>query len=495
MEKCGACSQNHDIRYCPYPNTEDGRIKICPICNSSKHAWFECWYYKRDVKEQWTICWENRRCLPTLVHDAPLDEIFHSRVSLARDTSNTDGPSPIESFNSLPGPLSPAFVKKLMPLDVGDAHIHQELQEGRRVPWDLKREVLEDNAWRSKGAIRDKSTIDMRIDRFIDGTRSSAEGVPAASKDFFHDNTMKANNDVYNQILAKKPLPSVKAMKPRRNYAHGKWSKPFEEDEIAVTCGNCATEGHETLNCPSPCKECGVSMQHHAGLLVDGQCKRGCLCRDNPGHNRLDCDRLCRLCAIENWDSTTVLKDCNKHCQFHMCSVGPGSEHSRCIEEHKDCPLCHGRHWHQDCPQWLRTLCLRQDCLTIECKFHCHMCGGSNIDEIISLLPKNDNLFYKQHVEALVRTWHEFLDTWQWQRVPAPMAAANVKSSPWSLLRCKRHGSITVDACTLNKKRADTWKMVVDCVRGGFTEETVSKAERLLQVPECQACFDQQLCH
>lgn len=499
-DKCGACSQNHDIRYCPYPNTEDGRTKVCPICNSSKHAWFECWYYKRDVMEQWTICWANRRCLPTLVHNAPLDEIFHSRVSLARETTNTDGPSPLENFNILPGPLSPAFVKKLMPPDVGDAHIHQELQEGRLAPWELKRGILEDNVFRSKGVIRDKSTMDMRIDRFIDGTRSSAEGVPAASKqDFFLDmeNAMKANDDVYNEILAKKPLPSLKAIIPPkyRFNPQGKWGKcDDDDDEMAVTCDNCGTEGHDILECPTPCKECGKSMPHHAGQLSNGQCKLGCLCRDDPGHKRPDCDRLCRPCFIENRDSTTVIKDCKKHCQLHMCHTqdgqGQSQNHSRCVEEHDKCPSCHGRHWHQDCPRWLGTLCLRQDCLGTKCNIHCHTCGGCKIDEIMSLFPKNGT---PSSVLALVRTWHEFLDNWQWERVQAPAAAACIEFSPWSFLRCRRHENVTADACILEKKRAHTWKMVVDCVRGGFTEGTVSKAKRLLQIPECRDCFDQWL--
>lgn len=222
-DKCGACSETHDIRYCPYPNTEDGRTKICPICNTPKHAWFECWYYKRDVTEQWTVCWVNRRCLPALVHDASLDEIFHSRVSLARETSNKEGPSLLENFNSLPGPLSPAFVKKLMPLDVGDAHIQHELQQGRLVPWELARGRLEYSEGRSVSAIRDKSTMDMRFDRFIDGTRSSAGSVPAASKqDFFHDmdKAVEANNDVYNQILGEKSPSSVKTTKPSESFSN-----------------------------------------------------------------------------------------------------------------------------------------------------------------------------------------------------------------------------------------------------------------------------------
>lgn len=466
---------------------------MCPICNTTKHAWFECWYYKRDVMEQWTVCWENRRCLPALVHDAPLDEIFHSRVSLARETNNADGSSLLENFNSLPGPLSPAFVKKLMPLDVADAHIQHELQERRLVPWELTREMLEDSRGRTVMAIRDKSTMEMRIDRFIDGTRSSAGSIPAASKqDFFHDmdNAIKVNNDVYNQILAKKPLPSLKAMKlPGRILPQGK----FNKDEMTVTCNNCRAEGHRIQYCPTPCKQCGSSMEHH-GIMVGGQCAQGCMCSNEPGHAKAACNRLCRPCIITDPNSTTELRDCKRHCLFHLCRIDDGDmekDHSQCRRDHKACPACKGRHWHQDCPQWLGTLCVRQDCLATQCKAHCRICGGQNIDEIMTFFPKNDNVAYRQKVQGLVRTWHQFLDNSQWERIQAP--DADIKHSSWSALRCKRHANVTADACTLDQKRVGTWKKVVNCVRGGFTEETVSEAERLLQVPECWACLEQQL--
>lgn len=493
-DKCGACSKSHDIRYCPYPNTEDGRIKIFPICNTSKHAWFECWYYKRDVTEQWIVCWVNRRCLPALVHDASLDEIFHSRVSLARETNNTDEPFLLENFNSLPGPLSPAFVKKLMPLDIEDPHIHHELRERRLVPWVLTREMLEDSRGRTVKAIRDKSTMGMRIDRFIDGTRSSAGSVPAASKqDFFHDmkNAIKANKDVYNQFLAENPLPSRKATIPRRTLPQDKFKRL--KDEMAITCNNCGTEGHRIQDCPTPCKQCVSSMEHHS-LLVGAQCAQGCMCSYEPGHAKAACNRLCRLCIMADPNSTTELKDCETHCAFHLCRIDdhPDTDHSQCRRDHKACPTCKGRrHWHQDCPQWLGTLCVRQDCLATQCNAHCRICGGQNIDEIMSFFPNNDNLAYRKQVQGLVRTWHQYLDNSQWERISAP--DADMKHSSWGALRCKRHASVTEDACTLDQMRVDTWKKVVNCVRAGFTEETVSEAERLLQVPECGACFHQQL--
>lgn len=479
--KCGACKQNHDIRYCPYPNTDDGRTKICPICNMSNHAWFECWYYKRDVMEQWNVCWANRRCLPTLVHDAPLDEILHSRISLARKTSNEDGPLPLEKFNNLPGPLSPDFVKKLMPIDREDAHITHEVKKGRIVPWELEREALEDNEARTSRAIRDKSTMDMSIDRFIAGTRSSAESVPAASKQSFFNNmdvVMESNQCAYSQILETKPSPSLKAITPTRTHPD------------VVTCDNCGTEGHDTRNCPILCKECGMRMSSHIGTLIGGQCREGCICRDKPGHTRPNCDRPCRPCIIEDRDSNTILKDCKKHCPLQLSLIEDERTHLWCARDHVACPLCWGRHWHQDCPKWLGTLCLRQDCLSPGCNAHCHMCGGSNLDEIMSYFPRNDNVAYRQHVQGLVRTWHWYLDKYQWTRIAAP--GADIKHSSWSVLRCKRHLFVTADACSLEKKRVDTWKKVVDCVRGGFTEETISEAARLLQVPECSVCFDQQ---
>lgn len=468
-DKCGACSQDHDIRFCPYPNTEDGRTKICPICDTTKHAWHECWYYKRDITEQWNVCWDNRRCLPTLVHDASLDEILGSRVSLARETSNEDEPSPLENFNNLPGPLSPAFVKKLMPINCEDAHIIHEVQKGRIVPWELVREALEDNQVRINSAMRDKSTMDMSLDRFIAGTRSSVGSVPAASKQRFFNNmdaVMESNQRAFCQILEKRPCPDV------------------------VTCDNCVTEGHETRNCPILCKECGMIMSFHNGTLVNGQCREGCICRDKPGHTRPACDRPCRPCIIEDRDSDTDLKACKRHCPLQLCLIEDEQTHLWCARDHVACPLCWGRHWHQDCPKWLGTLCLRQDCLATGCNAHCHMCGGFSVEEIMSYFPENDNVAYRQHVQALVRKWHHYLDNYQCKRIGVP--DADIKHSSWSILRCKRHFFVTADACSLEKKRVDTWKKVVDCVRGGFTEETISEAARLLRVPECSVCFDQQ---
>lgn len=500
-DKCGACSENHDIRYCPYPNTEDGRTKICPICNTTKHAWFECWYYKRDVTEQWTVCWANRRCLPVLVHDAPLDEIFHSKVSLERETSEKEETYFLEDFDSLPGPLSPAFVKKLMPPDVGDDHIRHELQEarlgkGRLVPWELSRMILEESRLRGVCAVRDRLTMDMRIHRFIDGTRSSAGHVPAARKQgFFYDmdNAIKANNDVYNQILAKKPLHSIKATKASFTSPEDKWD-PDRDDEMALIsddCGAVYPVYPKIQESPAPCKQCGMSMEnHHTGSFIGGQCGQGCMCSNEPRHVKAACNRLCRLCIMTDPDSTTTLKDCKRHCPFHLCRLDDGNmeeDHSQCMRDHKACPTCKERHWHQDCPQWLGTLCVRQDCLATQCNIHCRICGGQNIDEIMAFFPNNDNVAYRQQVQSLVQTWHRYLHSSQWERISVP----DIKRYSWSAVRCRYyHGRFLDDERTLEQLRAATWKAVAECVLGGFTEETITEAERLLKLPECRACFD-----
>lgn len=80
-DKCGACKRDHDICFCPEPNTKNGRTKICPVCDSTKHAWCHCHHYdERDIATQYEICWENRRGLPTLVHDVSLHELFLQKV-------------------------------------------------------------------------------------------------------------------------------------------------------------------------------------------------------------------------------------------------------------------------------------------------------------------------------------------------------------------------------------------------------------------------------
>lgn len=170
---------NSVVRFCPYPNTEDGRTKICPVCDTSKHAWYQCVHYdEKDTQLQWGVCWVNRRGLPTLVHDQSLHGIFLTKLDL--EDEETPFESRLRALNTQAGPLSPAFVKRLLPPEGSDFCVQQQLRAGRRLPWQLDREILESPMDRPDQAIEDPATRDMQVGNFIPDTKTSY--VPKAGK-------------------------------------------------------------------------------------------------------------------------------------------------------------------------------------------------------------------------------------------------------------------------------------------------------------------------
>lgn len=489
-DKCGACSQDHDIRYCPYPNTDDGRTKICPICNTTNHAWFECWHRKEEVVETFTICYENRRCLPVLVHDESLQAVFMAKVYRDQSRTGSDLKSILEVHNANSGPLSPAFVKTLMPPQAADLQIQQQIRDGRCAPWELDQEELVDSTRRTKKAFRDPSTVILGVDRITAGTASRTWNVPAAKKlGYFVE--LAQNEQDRNAALAetaRRRSLALTQMPTIRTWASRRRKRPelrSAAGDMEVECPNCAASGHIFRKCPNPCKACGRPMGQHEGSIEKNKCIDGCLCRPYAGHTRQQCPRPCRLCIMENPESDTAIKDCQTHCHIHNLHMSNGN-HKLCLIQHSSCGFCFEHHWPQDCPIWMQRICLFSGCHKLDCTVHCVACGGSNFDGIASLFPNNNNTAYRRRIEHLVRTWHDFLDKWQWERVPAP--DAHNKRSAWSVLRCQRHKEFTCDALSLEKMRVSTWGKVVDCVRGGFTEKTVSEAERLLQIPECPDC-------
>lgn len=171
-ERCGACKEGHDIRFCPHPNTEDGRTKICPICDTSNHPWYLCSHYdKKDTSLQWDICWENRRGLPTLVHNNSLHMIFLNKPNL--EDEETPFEERLRLINSKAGPLSPAFVKRLMPPREHDDCVQQQLRKGRQLPWHLYKEILESLTKRHNQVIEDPATVNMQVGNFIPGTNTT----------------------------------------------------------------------------------------------------------------------------------------------------------------------------------------------------------------------------------------------------------------------------------------------------------------------------------
>lgn len=490
-DKCGACKQNHDIRYCPYPNTDDGRTKICPICDTTKHAWCECWYYKRDVTQQFQVCYENRRCLPTLVHDESIRLVLVNKVTFSSEIKGDNGQEALNILNKRPGPLSPAFVKTLMPTQVTDPDIQIQLSEGRCAPWDLVPGDLLDRTKRTTKAFSDPSTAKMTMDTNIEDTWSSLDNIPHARKLDYFKELHKANQareaSFAQTAMMKPPTGPVLTVRSRRSAARKKLQSRIPDDpveEMDTECVNCGSSDHGLMECPSPCKACGDKMAEHGIKLNGTECTAGCLCKPDAGHPRTDCTQLCRPCLVLKSDSNTAVKDCKEHCPVHITT--DGLDHYTCTIMAKRCGACQGEHWYQDCTEFLGRICPLDCCRKVDCTAHRRKCGGSNVDGIAALFANNENTAYRRGVEELVSTWHQYLEIRQWDRVVTP--DASMATGAWSALRCKIHKDIKVDVASLEQVRAARWSSVVDCVRGGFTEKTVARAKALLRVPECEAC-------
>lgn len=103
----------------------------------------------------------NRRGLPTLVHGNSLQGIFLTELNL--EDEETPFEDRLRALNSKAGPLSPALVKRLLPPSGSDSCVQQQLRAGRRLPWQLGKEILESPMSRSDQAIEDPATKDMQV--------------------------------------------------------------------------------------------------------------------------------------------------------------------------------------------------------------------------------------------------------------------------------------------------------------------------------------------
>lgn len=503
-DKCGACKEGHDIRFCPYPNTEDGRTKICPICDTSKHAWYTCEHYnEEDTGLQWIVCWINRRGLSVLVHNASLHELFYKKVHLGNVKKPVE--DRVRALNMKAGPLSPAFVQRLMPPQDDDDYVQQQLGEGRQLPWELEKEVLESNMDRLGKVIEDPETKNMQLDKLINGTKTTY--VPKAGKlKYFRElhqknrkdeQTAQQNSDVYKSMESLDLRSSFPKRPPRirgnlfRTVQRTKYRSAENQGAMEVTCGNCGTEGHKPVECTHDCRQCGQGMRLHRGY--NGHCNLGaCLCRDNPGHTRAECDRPCRLCLISNKESSTAIKDCSDHCQYHTCMIEDKTHHVTCVDNHRECPECHKRHWHQDCPEWLARVCALRDCRIVDCNQHCRLCGGPRMAGIwancpdVWKTPDEVSQTWMHVIRGLVSRWHLHLDHNQWTR--EEVTDGDIGKDAWCQLRCNKHNEHVVTVDSLSSLRLNAWRKAVTCLQQN-TEGGLKEAALVLAVPECQRCF------
>ncbi|KAL1849914.1 hypothetical protein Daus18300_013109 [Diaporthe australafricana] len=262
--KCGSCRKDHDIRYCPYPNTDDLRTKICPICDTTKHAWFQCEHYKDDASEQFDICWVNRRGLPTLVHDNSLHEVFVSKLSLKDHGHDTDADC-LRSLNYRAGPLGPQFVKRLMPPEHKDGTVADQLNKGQKLPWDLDKETLESPVNRPNQMIEDPATRNMRPGHYTHGTKTTVIPKARALEYFLklkqeeRDRKRTQDETAQNTLDFSKGLagrnsaaPSSKKTFTIRSSASrcpaDKWGKGGGDRMDIVACANCGNMGRAWIS-------------------------------------------------------------------------------------------------------------------------------------------------------------------------------------------------------------------------------------------------------
>ena len=192
-----------------------------------------------------------------------------------------------------------------------------------------------------------------------------------------------------------------------------------------------------------------------------------------------------------NKGSTTSIRDCKEHCPHHLCPV-EGGDHGACVEQHRHCPLCRGRHWRQDCPRFTQTICPVQTCRVVGCKEHCGACGGNYLAEIFKLCPAEweaDNLkpLWSSRMEEIIASWHAHLHRNQWTREEVT-DAKDIKSDAWCQLRCKEHPQTVVSAESLKDVRATAWKTAVFHLQDSYENGGLDKALTILAMPECRSC-------
>lgn len=167
-EECCNCGKAHDVHVCPYPNTEDGRLKVCFSCDTTDHAWFQCPDHEQKPQgrpefwEEFLYLWKWRTGLCCVVHDRALHGIYRRQAHGKRGKT---------LFNR-PGPLRPAFVQRMMRYAQGadDTWLRYQIFDwARALPWDVPDEILITGRDRETAVINDPHTRRMKKKTWIVG--------------------------------------------------------------------------------------------------------------------------------------------------------------------------------------------------------------------------------------------------------------------------------------------------------------------------------------
>lgn len=519
---CCNCKKDHHVRFCPYPNTEDGRLQACTICNTTEHAWFQCKAYKQSQEREYVTCWLNRSGLCILVHNKSIGQVYQEELDNEKDEGR------LALAQSRPGPLTPAFSRSMCKLyhptkytnynnnqeegmEIGRDNniviINTQRDNGKKYPWELSADVLQDNKQRWRQAVLDPVTRDKIGLSSIQGTVCGrGESVKLMSSDFdtpnlsdSQPNLMRAmvggNSGLSWSMHAPNPggpsaPPVGKAKKVTRNRSRRIIVNKFN-------CVNCGRKDHPYEICPTPCRKCGDSTGgfEHIDCAQGERCRPACWCKPDAGHKQSRCPVECRSCLMR--DPEAFRRDphnpfaCKAWCPIHFGqSRAPVDSAGLQVHVHNDCtmftddvgkcPYCHEQdaHWPQDCSVMLSKICMRQDCRAVYCEIHCAQCGF----DIKLPTPQANGPLSSAVKDVASGTMHDEFHK-KWDRVEATEYKAG---QPWSVLRCKAHPETSVWADTLDTMRQATvakWWEVTS------TDHTGPELQAIFDLPECKSCW------
>lgn len=521
--KCVNCSGNHHGKFCPHPNTADGRLQYCRVCNTTDHPMFKCPSTSSDylTPMEYKIFWVDRIGLPILVHNKPLHVILANKLATEQERDST--------LNNVilvnPGPLSPFFVQALKapnhavtptrgePL-VDPRHIRNEKEKGKKMPWELKDIDLRSRFRRIATVILDPLTIHPDGSRIIHGTvtewneqlqlidckpktpvpvpvldtqMTDAQPQPAPHPTILEEATEALQDGT---LLQSRHNTGASRVESRRSIRRPRRADP-SHNEGEPWCDNCDKSGHLYTQCIEPCVHCGTRPGTPSHQTAEGGagltgCNFACHCRPRSHHMPHQCKVICRLCPTlqpqPNLEIHTV-GQCHWCCHYCGTKITPENNHQDCevIPYFGKCLECDREyaHWRQDCDSWLSKLCLHQECAMDDdhCVKHCLACGVPLDYMGMEKCP---------NTESISNSFHQHVCQ-QWSRKSETVFSGNL---PNSTLVCKDHPEPARTIDDIARIRQASMNRINAVIQArpdvtAFDPELIA----IMGLPECPLCY------
>ncbi|ROV93360.1 hypothetical protein VMCG_08401 [Cytospora schulzeri] len=156
-----------------------------------------------------------------------------------------------------PGPLTPAFVLKMLDSSKNYADIQKQLREGRVLPWDLEATFLVNNTERIKKVVLDPVTCHMTDDTVLKGTKTTKDDEIKLITAHSTLDWVMNNGSAEESMVDVGPVINY----PGHRYRPTSTNPPFDPNLATVPCANCGECGHLFKDCTLACSQCWVSIQ------------------------------------------------------------------------------------------------------------------------------------------------------------------------------------------------------------------------------------------